>query len=122
MARSKHDAWTVTELGCPDCAGVLRTRQDGENEHQEYQCHVGHRFSALSLLKGKETQLECALWSALVLLAHVEMACNDLIGRDGDGARSTRAVIRRRIREVQDQQRKVRAIIEGTHVCQLGEP
>ena len=122
ISKSKSNVWSITELGCPDCAGVLKARNDGHGDHRLFECHVGHRFSLQSLLKSKELQLECALWTSLVLLAHVEMVCEEFANDHAQNGKLQRAVIRKRIRETRDHQRTVRFILEDTHVCQLGEP
>src|SRR6185437_5021680 len=57
------DVGTPTNIVCPDCGGALWELKEHDLVH--YQCHVGHSFSAESLLEGKNTELENALWGAL---------------------------------------------------------
>ena len=91
--KTSVENWTVSQVGCPDCAGVLKLTRDGRHGHHRYKCYVGHRFSTQSLLKAKEAQLENALWSTLVLLAHIEMVCSNLI-RERQSARASASSIR----------------------------
>jgi two-component system, chemotaxis family, protein-glutamate methylesterase/glutaminase len=48
---------------CPDCGGVLWEMKQGELLH--YRCHVGHSYSAESLLTQQSDGLEMALWTAI---------------------------------------------------------
>lgn len=50
-------------LTCPDCGGVLWELQ--EQGLLRYRCHVGHAYSAESLVDGQSKSLEIALWSAI---------------------------------------------------------
>lgn len=51
---------------CPECGGALWELDDGELN--AYICHVGHSFSADSLLAVQRDGIERALWSAARLL------------------------------------------------------
>jgi len=122
MPKANLDNWTVSELGCPDCAGVLRfISRKGANRHTVYECYVGHRYSTASLLSAKEGQLESTLWSTLVLMAHVEAACRNLLEEKRHVGGPQRPV-QQRIREARAQQQTVRGIIEATRVCALAGP
>jgi two-component system chemotaxis response regulator CheB len=48
---------------CPECGGALWERQNGELVR--YRCHVGHTFTAKSLLQQQDSHLEAVLWTAL---------------------------------------------------------
>jgi two-component system chemotaxis response regulator CheB len=48
---------------CPECGGALWEVRDGELVR--FQCHVGHGFSADSLLAAHSDGLDMALWTAL---------------------------------------------------------
>lgn len=50
-------------LVCPECHGPLWEAQDGKLVR--YQCLVGHRYTAQSLLAAHDEELEAALWIAL---------------------------------------------------------
>jgi two-component system chemotaxis response regulator CheB len=45
---------------CPDCNGSLMTVSD-----TNYRCHVGHAWTADSLLEARDNEIEGALWIAL---------------------------------------------------------
>ncbi len=47
---------------CPECGGSLWETQD--SEILQYRCHVGHGFSADTLLGEQSETLETALWTA----------------------------------------------------------
>lgn len=55
----------LTQLGCPDCRGVLAVKELGENGYLSFSCQVGHTFSEESLLERKEAELEESLWVAV---------------------------------------------------------
>jgi len=48
---------------CPECGGALWELKDGDLVR--FQCHVGHAFSAESLVAAQSDGLEGALWTAL---------------------------------------------------------
>jgi two-component system chemotaxis response regulator CheB len=52
-----------TALSCPDCGGALWELVQGNLVR--YRCHVGHAYSAESMVAAQATTLEGALWSAL---------------------------------------------------------
>src|SRR5262245_40893456 len=54
---------TPSSLTCPECGGSLNERQIGKLV--QYRCHVGHAYTAESLLSGQADSLEAALWTAL---------------------------------------------------------
>ena len=48
---------------CPDCGGVLW--QMNEQGFIRFRCHVGHAYSAESLLQQQAEQLEASMWYAV---------------------------------------------------------
>jgi two-component system, chemotaxis family, protein-glutamate methylesterase/glutaminase len=48
---------------CPECQGAMKRRTFGRLV--EYSCHVGHRFSQLSMITEKSAVVEDSLWRAL---------------------------------------------------------
>ncbi|WP_148863544.1 chemotaxis protein CheB [Marinobacter fonticola] len=54
---------TLVPIACPDCGGALW--QHDEGKLQRFRCHVGHSFTALSLLAGQNEELERSLWMTL---------------------------------------------------------
>jgi two-component system chemotaxis response regulator CheB len=70
IARAEEsDMADVQKLGklsaftCPECSGALWELHDGEL--LRFRCHVGHAFSAESLMADQSEALESALWAAL---------------------------------------------------------
>jgi two-component system chemotaxis response regulator CheB len=53
----------ATGLTCPECGGAIWELPEGELLN--YRCHIGHTFSAESLLMTQSEALENALWSAV---------------------------------------------------------
>jgi two-component system chemotaxis response regulator CheB len=50
-------------FGCPECDRALR--EEGNGDHVHFRCHVGHVFSAESLIAAESDRLERAMWTAL---------------------------------------------------------
>lgn len=66
FVRTGADAGGVlTDLGCPDCRGVLTVNDTGDSGFRLFRCRVGHAFSLESLVPLKEDELETALWTAI---------------------------------------------------------
>ena len=57
---------TSSVFSCPDCGGVLWQMDKGRL--MDFQCHIGHRYTADTMLVQKTEQLEAALVAALRLL------------------------------------------------------
>jgi len=56
----------LSPFTCPACHGSLW--ESRERELSRFTCHVGHTFSAESLMKSHDGDLENALWSAVQAL------------------------------------------------------
>ncbi len=80
MSRAKRDEADVAEVGtdalkssnmsgppskftCPECGGALWELED--EKLLRYRCHVGHGYSAESLIAAHDGSLEDVMWSAL---------------------------------------------------------
>ena len=61
--RSHQHKGPPTNIICPECGGSLWELTEHRLVH--YECHVGHSFTADSLLEGKSHELESALWGGL---------------------------------------------------------
>jgi two-component system chemotaxis response regulator CheB len=75
--QSQEGAW-LTDLGCPDCRGVLAVVELPGGQ-LSFACRVGHTFSGESLTVAKEDELETSLWTAVesleeIVLLHLELA------------------------------------------------
>jgi two-component system chemotaxis response regulator CheB len=63
VAPSRPAAGEMLSVLCPDCGGTLWA--DDEGGIPNFRCHVGHRFSARSLLAGHAEDVERAMWTAV---------------------------------------------------------
>ena len=68
-----------TPLTCPDCGGVIWEQADGDLAR--FRCHVGHSFSAESMLELQSDSVETALWTALRVLEERADLLRRLAGR-----------------------------------------
>jgi two-component system, chemotaxis family, protein-glutamate methylesterase/glutaminase len=87
---------------CPECGGSLWEHEDGDAA--SYVCHVGHAFSADSLLDGQVDGVERALWSAVRQLEeHAALVTRlaDRMGARGQERSSARFRERARVAEQQ---------------------
>ena len=55
-----------SSLTCPECGGVIW--EDGRGDLLRFRCHVGHSYSAESMLELQGDSVETALWTALRVL------------------------------------------------------
>jgi len=67
---------------CPECGGVLWESQNGDILH--FRCHVGHAYSAETLLARQSDALEGALWSAVRALEEKAELARRLADRSRD--------------------------------------
>ena len=105
----------VTEIGCPDCSGVLSQLKLDDGPHLRFVCKVGHAYSLYSLLQAKEDQLEHALWSAISLFQHVEMLDDLLLTHiDEAGVPIRTEGLAARLKQVRAQVARIRTMIEET--------
>jgi len=71
---------TPSGYTCPDCNGSLVSISEGN-----FRCHVGHAWTADSLLSARDGELETALWIAVRSLQEKARLARDLAGRVGPG-------------------------------------
>jgi two-component system chemotaxis response regulator CheB len=87
----------LTDLGCPDCRGVLAVREEGRQGHLTFVCSIGHAYSGESLISSKEEQLENTLWSAVELYQEVAQLHHEMSERmRADGGRGIADAYHRR--------------------------
>jgi len=55
-----------SSLTCPECGGVVW--EDGQGDLLRFRCHVGHSYSAESMLELQGDSVETAMWTALRVL------------------------------------------------------
>ncbi|PWU19626.1 MAG: hypothetical protein C5B48_13325 [Candidatus Rokuibacteriota bacterium] len=120
MAKPNGEA-ALTAIGCPGCAGVLTAIDEGRRDYVSYVCTIGHSYSLFDLLDAKEQQFEHGLWSLLSVLAHLEMAYHRLLEHvDQGGARISKEPVEGRLRQVQDDARRIRELVEQDQPPDLG--
>jgi two-component system chemotaxis response regulator CheB len=70
-------------LTCPECGGALWELVDGELVR--YRCHVGHGYTAESLVAEQDDALENALWAALRGLEESAELSRQMLARAREG-------------------------------------
>lgn len=63
MSTANHLKGPPSAFICPECGGSLWELEQGNMLH--YRCHVGHAYTAESLVAGQDGAVEEALWTAL---------------------------------------------------------
>lgn len=108
-------------VGCPACAGVLAQRRDPGDDRMRLECTVGHRFSFESVLEAKEEQVEQAFWSAIVLLAHLDLILSHLLAQPEPSPFQQRLEnLTMRRDQVREQAMRLRYMVEQTVRPDLG--
>jgi two-component system chemotaxis response regulator CheB len=64
-ARESEHVGESTSHTCPECNGPLREAPD---DVLRFRCHVGHAYTASSLINGTREKIEASLWTAVRLL------------------------------------------------------
>jgi two-component system chemotaxis response regulator CheB len=105
FGRGSIDGGEPTDLGCPDCRGVLTVQEASGYGLLTFRCGVGHTFSLESLMPLKEDQVEEALWSAVELYEELAMLHHYL------AARSKAPSLVRREKSALALAKKLRAIV-----------
>ena len=99
----------LTDLGCPDCPGVLSASEEGNKGFLRFTCRIGHAFSAASLVEAQERELERCLWSAVVALEQIIALDQEVALRSADAA--VRGGLERRVANARAQVEEVRRVI-----------
>jgi two-component system, chemotaxis family, protein-glutamate methylesterase/glutaminase len=69
----------ISSYTCPECHGSLWELRDAD--HMRFRCHVGHAFSADSLVAEQTDAVEAALWSAVRALEEKMALARHMAGR-----------------------------------------
>jgi two-component system chemotaxis response regulator CheB len=102
----------LTDMGCPDCRGVLAVREEGSQGHLAFTCRVGHAFSGESLIKVKEQQLEDSLWMAVEVFEEVTLLHRELADRARlNGVKQMASAYEHRIKRAHMMMGRLRGII-----------
>lgn len=91
---SSTELGTPAALGCPECqGGMYESVPDGSDATMTYTCHVGHAWSARSLLEAQQKTVEAALYNASSKLLEIATVYRRLAEFDveGDGREHLRA-------------------------------
>jgi hypothetical protein len=114
--------WVPTDLGCPDCRGVLYVAALGGSGWLSFRCRVGHAFASDSLIAAKENQLEQALWGSLEVLEEIVQLYEALEARQPQSsAGPASSEYRCRSATARRHQRELRGLIEGEGPVPLGK-
>jgi two-component system, chemotaxis family, protein-glutamate methylesterase/glutaminase len=106
------------DLSCPDCGGALQGIAAGSLPR--YRCRVGHVFSPASLLDGKSTELEAALWAAVRTLEESATISRRLAERSRAGGAV--AAARRFEARQEDAARRADVVRQAIETFDGGEP
>lgn len=71
----------ICTLTCPDCGGTLWEVHEGNL--MRFGCHIGHNYSAQSLLALQDENVEIALWTALRALKERSQLLTKLAAKAG---------------------------------------
>jgi two-component system, chemotaxis family, protein-glutamate methylesterase/glutaminase len=96
---------------CPECGGAMWELEDGALSG--YACHVGHTYSADSMLEATDGEVERALWTAVRLLeekAELVSRLSQRVGRGGNVRSSER--FEERAKEAERQAQLIRSVLE----------
>jgi two-component system chemotaxis response regulator CheB len=119
---SDSDELNPTMIGCPACKGVLALAEDTSSK-PHLVCSVGHRFSLESLLEAKEEDLEKSLWSAIALLAHLDMVIRMLLEQpEAQQRNALTEALHKRLAQARLHAEELRTIIEDSERPNLSIP
>jgi two-component system chemotaxis response regulator CheB len=97
-------------ITCPDCGGVLK--EEDEAGVARFRCHVGHMYSARSLLALHADGVERAMWTAARGLEDRAVLLTNLAGRErGDGHDGLAAQFDTHARQARAESGAIRAAI-----------
>jgi len=109
---SPEVAGELTDLGCPDCRGVLAVREEGRRGHLAFACSIGHAYSGESLMSSKEEQIEDTLWSAIEVYQEIANLYREMSARvRADGVSETADAYQRRAKRASEHAASLRQII-----------
>jgi two-component system chemotaxis response regulator CheB len=114
LDRDIHDMnklGSPTAFTCPACRGALWELQDGEI--LRYRCHVGHAFSAGSLLEEQSDAIEAALYSGLRALEEKAITLRRLESRSSNKLSSIKARYEDEARSLEARAEIIRDLLIG---------
>ena len=97
-------------ISCPSCAGPLWERRNAVGDR--YRCHMGHAFSARTLLIDQDEAVEKALWSAVRTLEERSRMLQRLANRAKATDRHTASsLFSNRARKATEEAQHIHAVI-----------
>jgi two-component system, chemotaxis family, protein-glutamate methylesterase/glutaminase len=109
----------LTDLGCPDCRGVLAVEERSPGQ-LSFVCRVGHAYAGETLVTAKEDQVENALWSAVECYEEVALLGNEMAAKlRGVGARGLAIDHQRRARRAISRAAELRRLISRDRPAML---
>lgn len=105
-------AGLLTEIGCPDCRGVLAVEELGDEGHLRFSCQIGHQFSQESLLGAKEDQVETMLWNSIETYEEVRLLYGFLSTRAKPGAIPDGEALQRRAQRAQHLSKTLQEVLK----------
>lgn len=118
FAHPPERAGQLTDLGCPDCRGVLALVDVGATGLMTFRCSVGHEFSLESLVPSKEDAVEKALWTTIEVYEELALLHAHLARARGNDSRLA-AAFERRAEQARANAEALRAIVAGDKQASL---
>lgn len=110
---------TRSVFSCPECSGALWEIKEGDLVR--YRCHVGHAFSAESMVEANGDHLERALWTALrILEERVELVRGMARVAQAAGRSLTAQRYQMRVREFEEQGELIRGLMRQARAPKAG--
>jgi two-component system chemotaxis response regulator CheB len=118
-----RDVERIGELSaftCPDCKGALWEIRDGDL--LRFRCHVGHAFSAESLIAGQSEELENALWAALRSLEENAALSRRMAARASESNRTVSVThFEENARQVEQHAAVIRQVLQNNRKAPVDE-
>jgi two-component system chemotaxis response regulator CheB len=99
----------LSAFTCPACRGALWELSEGDLLH--YRCHVGHAFSAESLLADQSESVEQALFTALRALEEKSAILHRMNERYGEDRPRASAPLRERVKQLEESANVIRRLL-----------
>jgi two-component system chemotaxis response regulator CheB len=102
---------TPSPFTCPECQGPLW--EIGDPAMLRFRCHVGHAFTADSMLDAQAGEAEAILWKLLRARQQRAELARRMAERESDGRPALAAQFRARAREYDEDAELVRRMLAG---------
>ena len=109
---AENDMGRPVPVGCPECGGPLWEVE--EDAVTRYRCHVGHGYTAQTLIADQDAAVERALWAALRTMEERANMLRTMAGREAEAGRSASAEgFEQRASESHDHAKALRRVLLG---------